>query len=663
MDFVCDEFEPTPLLSPWNGGSGFYPKDTKAGIDGIATSKAPRFARYREAIARVRSQIGSIEERPEDKRKAALLAECQREWSEHALEWFSAAVSLSRDGAGRYPALLGTGGNDGRLDFTNNFMQRLVEAIDMVSGRAEPAARETAALALFGGPRRGLQRAVIGQFLPGGAGGANGSAGFDADGLINGWDYVLMLEGIPLLRVAALRRLNGSELPQAAAPFAIRGLPSGYPSADATDDGGRGEQWLPLWSHPVTLRELSTVFGEARMVRGRARTEGAIDAARAIAELGIARGIEGFVRFAFMERNGQANLAVPLSRVRARERPTSGIRLLDEIDGWLDAFRRAANHGHAPASFGRMLRRIQSVIFDLCTAPTPRALTWALLLEELGCAEDLLVRSGRFTADRHLGPIPLLESKWLEVSDDGTLEFRLARAFASVRAPRRRGVPDELGPVRAHCLPLDSQSHFRRFASSANSLKKDPRVVWTGSDLPADLAAIVHRRAVEARAHGFDALPMEGETFARLDDVRRFIDGETDDLRLARLTRGLMTVKPQPAHGTEIGKPLPLYALFRSTQLDASDGTRRTLPPGVSPRCDLQILRLLESGRIADATRLAVTRLGAMGFRAKLRQASGNGAFALRLAASLAFPIGPRAMRHVLDVVAQPFDLPPLETS
>ncbi|MGC9036201.1 MAG: type I-G CRISPR-associated protein Cas8g1/Csx17, partial [Verrucomicrobiia bacterium] len=30
LDFFLYEYEPTPIVAPWNGGSGFYPKDKKS---------------------------------------------------------------------------------------------------------------------------------------------------------------------------------------------------------------------------------------------------------------------------------------------------------------------------------------------------------------------------------------------------------------------------------------------------------------------------------------------------------------------------------------------------------------------------------------------------------------------------------------------------------
>src|SRR4051812_20783985 len=43
LQFFLDRYEPTPIVAPWNGGSGFYPKDNKDGIDAIASSTGARF--------------------------------------------------------------------------------------------------------------------------------------------------------------------------------------------------------------------------------------------------------------------------------------------------------------------------------------------------------------------------------------------------------------------------------------------------------------------------------------------------------------------------------------------------------------------------------------------------------------------------------------------
>src|SRR5690606_22539753 len=126
--------------------------------------------------------------------KAALLAELRAELSDDALAWLDAAVLLT-EASPKYPPLLGTGGNDGRLDFTNNFMQRIVTVVDPETGHAREGAAALLALALFGEAQPGIPSAAIGQFAPGMAGGTNQTSGFDAKALVNPWDFILMLEG------------------------------------------------------------------------------------------------------------------------------------------------------------------------------------------------------------------------------------------------------------------------------------------------------------------------------------------------------------------------------------------------------------------------------------------------------------------------------------
>jgi CRISPR-associated protein Csx17 len=227
----------------------------------------------------------------------------------------------------------------------------------------------------------------------------------------------------------------------------------------------------------------------------------------------------------------------------------------------------------------------------------------------------------------------------------------------------RNGQHDSLGPIRAHCLPLDAKSHFRRFAASSESLRKDPRVVWTGTDLARDLAAIVLRRVMEGGRDGIDGIPLEGATVVSLTDIDAFVDGRVDDARVARLARGLMSVAPAPMLIVESTRPMPLYALFRAANIDSSERTRRALPSGIRARCDAQTLRLLVAGRVDEAAETALARLGAMGLRPKVRHACGDARLGVRIAASLAFPISPAGVQRVFDACARPFAAQPMEHS
>ena len=129
--FLLDEYAPSAIIAPWNGGSGFYPKDNKEGIGPLSGAVAARFRAIGSAITVAAGEIRrrGWDARPEADAKAELIATLRGRLADSALRWLDATVALS-GGRLSFPQLLGTGGNDGRLDFTNNFMRRLVAARD-----------------------------------------------------------------------------------------------------------------------------------------------------------------------------------------------------------------------------------------------------------------------------------------------------------------------------------------------------------------------------------------------------------------------------------------------------------------------------------------------------------------------------------------------------
>jgi CRISPR-associated protein Csx17 len=664
LDFFLHRYAPTPLVAPWNGGSGFYPKDNKDGIDAIAAGHAERFTPYRAVISRAREAVSTRKESPKHEEKFALVRALRARWRDAELEWLDAALVLTggdEDGID-YPALLGTGGNDGRLDFTNNQMQRLVELLDPDTGRGRPLAEPLLAQALFGHLTPGLEQdKAIGQFLPGGAGGANSTSGFEGKSLLNPWDFVLALEGALVLRVAAVRRLDGHELPQAAAPFAVRGRASGYASASAADESSRGEQWMPLWTGAATLPEVEALFAEGRLQSGTHRARTALGAALAIARLGTARGVSAFERYGYIERNGQANLAVPLGRWTVRPPQTAQapgrLHLLEPLERWVERLRRMEK---AP-TLERAARRVEDAMLAVCRAEGD-PLRWQELLIRLGQAEDAIARRRKQAAAENLRPLPRLAGQWFEAARHDSAEFRLAAAIASQGTPgdKARGPEQRLGPIRVHCLPLDPARGWSDFQSNGKELAADPGVVWRGRTLAADLAAIVQRRVMEASRLSTHAFPLAGRPYAHLEDVRAFLLGRTDDARLAGLARGLMALDwekaPKPEPSREPPPPLPVpYALLRLAHLP-DIFPLRDFP--VAPRLDPSLARLLLAGRLDAAVRVALARLSSAGLRPRLRFAFGSRELALRIAASLAIPLTRRDLERLRRQVLMSWEEP-----
>jgi CRISPR-associated protein Csx17 len=727
--FFLEKYEPTPLLSPWNKGCGFF-KTNDPGLAPLENSRAPRFKRFRigvaqshsllDEVARADNVIRAVKARtkinktfqsedqrqllansavfrlclnqlktqaekldlPQTKRdelaaeidtiemlvakrstlptkaeaqklkaspgykrllaeadqhfmtlKGTLIPSCQRMWRGPHSEWLSAAVVLEEDGNPKWPSLLGTGGNDGNLDFTNNFMQRLGELFDLTSEDGNPSS-ETAELlgnTLWLDPVNKLATTAIGQFQPGAAGGANSSTGAGGDSLVNAWDFVLMMEGSIVFSSCATRRLDPNEIIRASAPFAVRSHAAGYASSGA-EKAQRGEQWMPLWSRPATLSDVAALFAEARIQLDRQTANHPIDAARAISRLGVARGIDSFTRYGYLERNGQSTFAVPLSRIKVRHHPRT--HLIDDLAPWLNRLQRQARNKNAPARLIQMEKRLAEAVFAALTHD-PSADRWQAILRSAVAVEAIQASGTAIDA----GPIPSLCPEWVQAVDDGTAEVRLALSLGSAAAGYSRE-DRPFDPVRHHWLPLELGA--RRFKVSDKRLAADPRVVMFGRDPLADCAAIVERRMIEATTKGERRLPLVAADgcSVSLGDLATFLGGAVDAGRLLDLARAFMAIRWGsmsreycPKLGRSSETPEEAWLALRLACLPWPLARDKQIPmePG--------IVRRLLAGDGAGATALALARLRSAGIRPPLQAGVTDTLTARLWAAALVFPI------------------------
>ncbi len=661
LDFFLNDYCPTPLIAPWNGGSGFYPKDKHDGIEPLAESPAPRFAPYRVQIGSARQLLGGREKSPKDEEKEALIRRCRDTWRATALEWLQAAIAIGADGGPVYPALLGTGGNDGRLDFTNNFMQRLVELFNVASplGEPQPGTGANVRSALFSETSNILKKGkAIGQFSPGQVGGANATTGFEANSLINPFDFVLMLEGAVLFTAGVTRTCSKHALPQAAAPFAVRSRAVGYGSAATADEGARGEQWMPLWRSPLVCSELTAVLREGRCQVKRHTAERPLDFARAVARMSVARGLTEFQRYGYIERNGQANLATPLERWRVQPQPHQ--ELLDEVAPWVDTLRRAGSDQQAPAGIRRAARNCEEAMMACCRNGHARA-RWLELLVALGNAEQQLLRSPRFSADpkKRLRPIPALQGPWLPAVGMERAEVRLALAFAALVGVTPKGTPDYAANVRRHFVPLDRQG--RHFLVHGDALANGPDVEVNAPDFERLAGFVMRRRILMMQQQGGACLPLtpcSGRCCASLTDIHTFLAGDLDDALMLALIRPFAALRfnrtdvPEP---TALAQPnpadYPLHALCKLCYLSAA---LKIHGEEFLVRTDPAIFQRLATGDAAHAQQIACRRLNASGLRPYLSCCSMTAAESRRTAAALAFPISQRLATWCSTALTRP---------
>ena len=592
MEFFLHDYAPSPVIAPWNGGSGFYAKDNKDGIRPLeAEDVAERFRSYSIAIERAAKTLRHLEltARPQDRKaKERLVAMLRARLPASVLPWLDAAIVLSGDGL-RFPQLLGTGGNDGRLDFTNNLMRRLVSEkkplgiFDASSGEASPQGKKLLRNALFSTPVHELTGVAVGQFSPGGAGGPNATTGYEGNPTVNPWDYVFMLEGAMTFACAATRRYQSNALFRASFPFTVATSGAGWGGIESKDESdARAEFWAPLWTRQASFCELEALFGEGRAVTNGQTARDGLDFARALANLGVSRGLSEFQRYGFFKRAGNTHYAAALARRRAA--PSLGAELIADLDhgSWLSQVRRFGRDGNQPASVRNAVKSLEDSLFDVLAPECSRRSVCAAL--------KAVGRLGRWLSISPKGresvrcPPPLLSRHWLRRANDGSPEFRVAAALAGlgIAPPTAQADADtDSGtaithppPMAAHFAPLTNgpREGFERNTFFRNQwLRKrrrwsdgdrPPTIVWSHSGLVTNLIAVLERRLVEKSIRGLMEKPLRGASIARLSDVVAFLMRDFDDARCADLLTGLIWARPTwiPAQTREpsVAAPTPV---------------------------------------------------------------------------------------------------------
>jgi CRISPR-associated protein Csx17 len=425
--WLAESYEPTPVLSPWNNGSGFGSKDKEPlrVLNKLRAHSSIRLAQFRSAIevaedvVRVARAEGWITDAAGGGDKGRVVLEFRNRCPESLLPWIDAAVVLAGDDT-FFPPLLGTGGNDGRLDFSTNFHQRLLDVID-TGDRSLTLARDL----LDGTEAEPLANASVGQFDPGAAGGPGSSRFGGAASLVNPWGYVLMVEGALLFAASTVRRNQHYRVGEqrAAMPFTVTASPDGTDSG-ASGEESRGEVWLPVWERPFSVAEIKQLFAEARASwRGRPARR-AVDFYAATRTLGVARGVDTFARYGLHRRNGLAFTAIPLDRIAVRER--AEVRLAADVEDWVSLVRRSDASSAVTYAIGGFDKAQLTYVKD------GGVLQLGQMLAALTRLEQAVGRSGRIKetirvrrpprADRFL---PFL------TSEGSTAELRIAVGIAS----------------------------------------------------------------------------------------------------------------------------------------------------------------------------------------------------------------------------------------
>lgn len=676
VEFLTEKYEPSPMFSPWNGDGGFLTESGSsfATIEAIRASKDERLKRLQNSIAMIEkmtilSEFGqcrteaktlkkSLDNKKKDKTKISeeeteklrfltkrvkelkesILSQIRTDFPDESLGWFDTCLQVGQDGFSVAPAL-GSGGVDGRMEFSANFFSNILLILD------NPESANWAKAALFASGLAHLHASSIGQFSPGNIGGPNATQGFEGSSTINPWDYILLIEGAPLLAGAMTRRCNKSHFAKAAFPFTVLPVSHDGDSVENKDSNtARGELWLPLWMRFLKLAELEWLFGEGRAEWSGSQSRTNVDFAKAIANFGVDRGIGSFSRHGFLQRNGLAFLATPLGRFEVRAQPD--IDLLRESDQWIERFRRGCGD-KTPARFGTALRRLDSAVFDYCRFGKKER--FQAILIALGQAEREAALGPKFREGAWLNPLQKLSPEWVAAADDNSDEFAIAAALAGIQGSGK------YPGIRAHLEPVEwAKGHYAWNNDSA-------LVVWKRGSFADNLCAVLERRLLDWKRLGMPFLPIVSNRTASPAAIARFIIGELDDEKIERLLWGLMTCKiPWKSASRSLHQVPRAYALLKLCfpGLNPGKATSDTNDPvflqkAAAVRPENRTINLLRAGRTDEALDIAARRLRSSGLTpAPIHwDAELTGIDPTRLAAALLIPVAPANLSDLWNLV------------
>ena len=681
VEFFAKTYQPSPIISPWNGRAGFLEGDDEgssrkgAKIIRRYEGAGDRFIKLRNAVEtyhsigiikdldKARAEAKPLNEKKRKKRqlsedeknrlkeleafikrcKASAIANLRSEAPDWAVDWFDACQRIAQEST-VFP-LLGSGGVDGSRDFGVNFGNALEHSFDFETGnpRENTMALIRESLGFDIVPSLGADN--LGQYDPAG-GGENITSGFKGAQPFNPVDLILLLEGAVLFSGAATRRL-GSNKTQIGFPFTVGALTAGSGATASADDTGFNEFWAPIWTRPVCLVELSAFLTEGRTTVGQKTAKDALEFAVALSTLGSQRGITEYQRFALLQREPRnPKKATPIGRMHVRDNLRAS--LVSELDaaGWLSRARSTVRGKTVPPSLGKIGRNLDEALFRLTGDGSAESVQEALMA--FGALMLEVARRPKLRdAKDGLRPPPFLSEEWTEAADDGSHEFALAAALASLDA-----TGDIRLPFRRHLAPLDGS---KKWESWSDKTEAQVLAVWTGRNLVRDTALVLERRLIEAQRHSFTnhekpELPLRGWRVAPLAAVAAFLAGRTDDARIAALAVGLAWCRGG-GHTKLVTREEALpFAYAALKPLFAPEGVG---PAEVNEkkRIDpLPLVRLIRAGRVGHAIRHAQIVAQGAGLPAPfLKRKPAASLDPDRLMTAILFPIAPKAHARLIE--------------
>lgn len=371
-------------------------------------------------------------------------------------------------------------------------------------------------------------------------------------------DYLLAVEGLFCIRGSVARSLIPTAPRYAAYPFIFESL------EECRDNEGKpkglsNDFFFPIWNRSMAYDELKATFAlfEARL--GGRLVSNSTDFMRAFRSVASDLGIDGFQQFRIGQFGDKSQLCRTGVTIHTGGDPRQlGLRsLLAPLDQsrFLGQFPYSRDNEKRPNLHPDRLPVLRAI--ELAAANAHSSNFLQILLELANLNSRLAIsKSFRKAVSRAHGrkeddatvsfvpPFPQAdwESALAELRSDP--EFEVARALASVVGNRRNRDSRSyysVEPFLGSMLPLhrvgDSWQRWDALSDYHKLGQPTGQAVATGTDLCLDLTNILGRRYQDSMDDDYPAL--RSRHIASLSSILRFIRGELNEQRIARLTLAL----------------------------------------------------------------------------------------------------------------------------
>jgi CRISPR-associated protein Csx17 len=695
VSFFRDEYKPTPMLAPWNGGSGFYIKldldrflesggeevafksrDVVDAINAIQSSDTERLAPYREQIRQTKQALGKLADRVNF---AEALAEPSRKWPEARTK--PAQKKVKDDATKVLNTMMLFRSGDDTFSIGKAAKDEFVSDLRGKVLTDDGLSWLDAALAMRTGQKKNRTESPT---L--GSGGNIGNSDFSAR-------FAQLLPKVMPLR-------SGDPVPaesEAWLSAALFGTPAPQlekVSVDQFDpgkaggaNGTQGMEAAPTlnpWDYLLMMEGALALAGNTSRRLGTGRAGASFPfvvesspAGHGSVGIDKTRGEAWLPLWTEPAHFGEVKLLLSEGRAEVgRVRAWSGLTFAQAVAGLgVDRGIRSFVRYEFQERLGQSYIATPVGRFDVPKAPLDGI--------ELVRALNPLINSLQMAADdkapaRFSTALRRIESAVFDFCKYGG-ENRLAAILAAlggaerelavgdIKPEKRRtrrplsGLPagwltaandnsaefhlargiaflhagtKGTGPVRQYLEPVEYNPKFRSWSWG----ERGGHVVWGGRDLARNLGAVVVRRLMDSEKNG-EPIPPFGSPFpVALADISAFFNGETDDDKLEDLLWGLSLIdRGQEWELPTSGGLAELPRAYAITKLTLLPGGLSWEPaPGGDP-----VLQLKRAGSDEPATGIAVKPEPAIA--AKLRTGDMQGACDIavrRLRASGFSPIG-----------------------